>query len=114
VWDFYEPLQKVDIDVHEGRPIPASFAGLLFDYLLLPAAVAGVFDMRHRQITVGPMLMPTTLVTVVDAMGFGMVSFRAEAEASLVVLAAIRASAVWRRLGAPRAPLRDRLSRRTT
>jgi 4-amino-4-deoxy-L-arabinose transferase-like glycosyltransferase len=98
VWDFYEPLQMVDVDVHEGRPIPASFAGLLAYYALLPAAVVGVVEMRRRRITQWPLLMTAALVTVVAAAGFGMVRFRAEAEVPLVVLAAVGVSALSSRL----------------
>jgi len=65
VWDLYEPLQMVDTDVNEGRPIPASLAGLLSYYLLLPFALAGVFVLRRRSVKVWPMLVVALAVTVI-------------------------------------------------
>ncbi len=87
VWDLYEPLQMVDIDVNEGRPVPASFAGLLSYYLLLPFAVAGVFVLRRRSAKVWPLLVVAVAVTVIAALSYGQVRFRAEFEVALVVLA---------------------------
>ena len=87
VWDLYEPLQMVDTDVNEGRPIPASFAGLLSYYLLLPFAVAGVVLLRRRSVKVWPLIVVGAAVTVIAALGYGQVRFRAEFEVSLVVLA---------------------------
>jgi hypothetical protein len=87
VWDFYEPLQMVDFDVNEGRPAPASFAGLLCYYLLLPFAVAGVILLRRRSVKVWPLLVSAVAVTVIAALSYGTVRFRAEFEVSLVVLA---------------------------
>ena len=107
VWDLYEPLQSVDIDVGEGRPRPASFAGLLAYYLLLPAAGVGVVALRRRGVRVWPMLVLAAVVTVVVAAGYGTVRFRAEFEVPLVVLAAVGMQAGWhrarRRLAAVRA-----------
>jgi len=96
VWDFYEPMQMVEGDVNEGRPVPASFAGLLAYYLLLPAAVAGVVVMRRRRVTLWPLLVPAAVVTLTAATGFGLVRFRAEFEVPLVVLAATGFVAMWR------------------
>ncbi len=87
VWDLYEPLQMVDTDVNEGRPIPASLGGLLSYYLLLPFAVAGVVVLRRRSVKVWPLLVVAVAVTVIAATGYGQVRFRAEFEVALVVLA---------------------------
>jgi len=97
VWDLYEPLQMVDVDVNEGRPIPASFAGLLSYYVLLPAAVAGAAVIRRRRIRLWPFLVPAALVTFIAITGYGQVRFRAEFEVSLVVLAAVGLDAAWSR-----------------
>jgi len=96
VWDLYEPLQMVDVDVNEGRPAPASFAGLLAYYAMLPAAVVGAIALRLRRITLWPMLVPAAAVTIIAATGYGLVRFRAEFEVPLVVLAATGYAAVWR------------------
>lgn len=96
VWDFYEPLQMVDGDVNEGRPVPASFAGLMAYYLLLPAAAVGIVALRRRGVPVWPMVVIAVAVTVVAATGYGLVRFRADFEVSLVVLAAVGFNAGWR------------------
>ena len=87
VWDLYEPAQMVHTDVNEGRPVPASFAGLLSYYLLLPFAVAGVVVLRRRSVKVWPLLVSAVAVTVIAATSYGQVRFRSEFEVSLVVLA---------------------------
>lgn len=104
VWDFYEPLQMVDVDVNEGRPVPASFAGLLSYYVLLPFAAIGVVALRRRRVPVWPLLVIAGLVTLVAVAGYGQVRFRAEFEVPLVVLAATGLAAAGRRL--VRRPLR--------
>ncbi|MFZ0664367.1 MAG: glycosyltransferase family 39 protein [Acidimicrobiales bacterium] len=89
VWDLYEPLQMVDTEVNEGRPAPASFAGLLAYYLLLPFAVAGLVILRRRSVKVWPLLVSAVAVTLIAAVSYGLVRFRAEFEVSLVVLAGV-------------------------
>ena len=96
VWDFYEPLQMVDFDVNEGRPIPASFAGLLAYYVLLPFAVVGTVALRRRRIKIWPFVVVAGLVTVIAATGYGAVRFRAEFEVPLVILAATGMAATGR------------------
>jgi 4-amino-4-deoxy-L-arabinose transferase-like glycosyltransferase len=87
VWDLYEPIQMADRDVNEGRPVPASLAGLFSYYLLLPFALAGAFVLRRRSVKVWPLLVVAVAVTLIAATSYGLVRFRAEFEVSLVVLA---------------------------
>ncbi len=96
LWDLYEPLQMVHVDVNEGRPVPASFAGLFAYYALLPAAALGIVAMRRRRVPLWPLLVPAVVVTLSSAIGFGQVRFRAEFEVSLVLLAATGFVAAWR------------------
>jgi 4-amino-4-deoxy-L-arabinose transferase-like glycosyltransferase len=93
VWDLYEPLQMVHTEVNEGRPAPASLAGLLSYYLLLPFAIVGVVVLRRRSVKVWPMLVSGLAVTLIAATSYGLVRFRAEFEVSFVVLAAVGISA---------------------
>ncbi len=87
VWDLYEPIQMADHDVNEGRPVPASLAGLFSYYLLIPFGLAGVFVLRRRSVRVWPLLVVALAVTLIAATSYGLVRFRAEFEVCLVVLA---------------------------
>lgn len=98
VWDFYEPFQMAHGDVNEGRPVPASLAGLWAYYLLLPAAAVGLVALRRRRVPIWPLVVIGAVVTLVAATGYGLVRFRAEFEVPLVVLAAVGVDAGWRRL----------------
>jgi hypothetical protein len=88
VWDFYQPIQMANTDVNEGRPVPASLAGLGFYYALLPLGVVGIVLFRRRRIPQWFLLVPAGIITVVAAVFFGTVRFRAPFEVCLVVLAA--------------------------
>lgn len=104
VWDFYEPLRMAErTTVDEGRPVPASLAGLCAYYLLLPVAALGAVVLRRRRVPVWPLLVVAGVVTVVAATGYGLVRFRAEFEPVLVVLAGVGLDAVWRRVRGRRA-----------
>jgi 4-amino-4-deoxy-L-arabinose transferase-like glycosyltransferase len=87
-WDFYQPIQEADFSVNEGRPVPASLAGLGFYYALLPLGIAGMVMLRRRGIRQWFLLVPAGVVTVVSALVYGLVRFRAPFEVCLVVLAA--------------------------
>jgi Dolichyl-phosphate-mannose-protein mannosyltransferase len=103
VWDFYEPWQMANLDANEGRPVPASRAAAVVYYALLPLVVGGIVVLRRRRIRQWYLLVPLAVVTLVAALFYGTVRFRAPAEVSLVVLAApaLVLSAQWagRRLG---------------
>ena len=99
LWDFYEPIQMADVDVNEGRPRPASLAGLGFYYALLPLGAAGIVIMRRRRIDQWFLLVPAGALTIVAALVFGLVRFRAPFEVCLVVLAAPPLVLLAQRLG---------------
>ncbi len=88
LWDFYEPIQMVNLDVNEGRPVPAARAGLIVYYALLPFALGGIVVLRRRRIRQWFLLVPAGVVTLVAALFYGTVRFRAPFEVCLVVLAA--------------------------
>ncbi len=88
LWDFYQPFVMAGVDANEGRPVPASLAGLWYYYALLPLGAAGVVLLHRRQIPQWFLLVPAGVVTVVGALVFGLVRFRAPFEVCLVVLAA--------------------------
>jgi 4-amino-4-deoxy-L-arabinose transferase-like glycosyltransferase len=88
LWDFYEPIQMVNTDVNEGRPVPAALAGLVVYYALLPFALAGIVILRRRGLRQWFLLVPAGVLTLVSALFYGTVRFRAPFEVCLVVLAA--------------------------
>ena len=108
LWDFFQPFVMADVDANEGRPVPASLAGLWCYYALLPLAVAGVVILRRRRIRQWFLLVPAGVVTLVGALAFGLVRFRAPFEVCLVVLAAppliLGAQALGRRRDRRRPP----------
>jgi hypothetical protein len=99
VWDFYEPIQMANVDVNEGRPRPASLAGLAVYYALLPFGAAGIVILRRRHIPQWFLLVPAGVVTVVSALVYGLVRFRAPFEVCLVVLSAPPLVLLGQRLG---------------
>ncbi|HEY7946677.1 MAG TPA: glycosyltransferase family 39 protein [Acidimicrobiales bacterium] len=97
LWDLYAPVQMARLDVNEGRPVLASIAGLVMYYALLPLAATGVVVLRRRRRVQWPLLVPAAVLTVVAAVDYGIVRFRAPFEVSLVVLAAVALDAIGRR-----------------
>jgi 4-amino-4-deoxy-L-arabinose transferase-like glycosyltransferase len=87
-WDLYKPVQMAHVEVGEGRPLDASLAGLGFYYALLPFAVVGIVILRRRRIDQWFLLVPAGVVTLVSALVYALVRFRAPFEVCLVVLAA--------------------------
>jgi 4-amino-4-deoxy-L-arabinose transferase-like glycosyltransferase len=106
LWDFYAPVQMARLDVNEGRPVPASIAGLAVYYALLPVAAGGIVALRRRRRVQWPLLVPAGVLTLVAVVDYGLVRFRAPFEISLVVLAAAAVDALWRWL-AGRRPVDD-------
>jgi len=99
LWDLWEPFQMVNVDVNEGRPKPAARAGLFVYYALVPLALAGVVILRRRGLRQWFLLVPAGVLTVVAALFYGTVRFRAPFEVCLVVLAAPALVLVARWLG---------------
>ncbi|HEX4217992.1 MAG TPA: glycosyltransferase family 39 protein [Acidimicrobiales bacterium] len=107
LWDVYEPIQMADVDVNEGRPAPASLAGLGFYYALVPLGIAGIVVYRRRRVRQWFLLVPAAVLTFVAVVVYGSVRFRAPFEVCLVVLAApplvLVGQAVGQRLAGHRA-----------
>jgi 4-amino-4-deoxy-L-arabinose transferase-like glycosyltransferase len=99
LWDLYQPIQMAHGDVNEGRPVPASLAGLWVYYATLALGVAGVVILRRRRIPQWFLLVPAGVLTLISALVFGMVRFRAPFEVCLVVLAAAPLVLAARALG---------------
>jgi 4-amino-4-deoxy-L-arabinose transferase-like glycosyltransferase len=88
-WSVYRPFQMADMNESEGRPRWASLAGWAMYWPLVGLAAAGVVILRRRHVALLPLLAPILIVTLNAAASYGLVRFRAPAEVSLVVLAAI-------------------------
>ena len=88
-WSVFRVFQMAHLSVLEGRPYAASIAGWVMFLVLMPLAAAGVVLLRRRRVSVAALLAPAVAVTVNAAVFYGLVRFRAPAEVSIVVLAAI-------------------------
>ena len=100
VWNVYDPLQ-----VPEGRSARAEKLGVAMYFLLVALALAGALTLRRRRRELWILLAPVVLVCVTALLTYGNQRFRAPAEITLVVLAAValrRGLALAAR--APRAP----------
>ena len=106
MWSVFRIDQTVGFGVNEGRPRWASYAGVATLYVLVPLAIAGGVVLRRRRVPVWPLVAPIVVVTATRLLIAGHPRYRAAAEPSLVVLAAVGAVTLtaWlrrrRRLGA--------------
>jgi 4-amino-4-deoxy-L-arabinose transferase-like glycosyltransferase len=102
LWGVYRPFQMARFSVAEGKPRWASLAGWWMFWPLVGLGAAGAVVLRGRGVALLPLLTPLVLVTVVAAMFYGLVRFRAPAEPSVVVLAAVALEAAFVRVRARR------------
>ena len=98
-WSVYRPFQMAKFSEAEGRPRWASFAGFGTYCVLVGFTIAGAVTMRRRRIALVPLLAPVAIVTLVAAGFYGLVRFRAPAEVSIVVLAAVAFDNALARIG---------------
>lgn len=97
VWDVYRPADNVGIGELERRPRTWSWIALGIYAVLVPLAAAGVFVLRRRKVSVGPLLAMPVMVTGTAALFWGDPRFRRPAEIAIVVLAAVAIDAILRR-----------------
>ena len=64
-------------------------AALWSYFVLVPLAIGGGVVLWRRRVRIWPLLVQPALVTVVAALTFGITRYRAGAEITLVVLAAV-------------------------
>jgi 4-amino-4-deoxy-L-arabinose transferase-like glycosyltransferase len=95
LWDIYRPFETARTEVLDGRPIWASWSGLGVFWVLVPLAYVGVV-LKRRGRRQWPLLVPVGLVTALAATTYGGTRFRAPAEVSIIVLAAVGLDAGWR------------------
>jgi 4-amino-4-deoxy-L-arabinose transferase-like glycosyltransferase len=89
LWSWYKPFRMARSGTGEGRPYAFSLGGLYMLWILSPLAVLGALRLRRRRVPITPLVAPVVIVTLVAAAFYGLVRFRAPAEVSIVVLAAV-------------------------
>jgi 4-amino-4-deoxy-L-arabinose transferase-like glycosyltransferase len=100
---FYAPVDQLRVDERDNRrELPVSIAGLLTFYVLAGLSIAGVVVLRRRRALVFPILAPVAAVVIAVAFTYGQTRFRAPAEISMALLAAVTIDAVLRRRAQPR------------
>jgi 4-amino-4-deoxy-L-arabinose transferase-like glycosyltransferase len=102
LWGVYRPFQMARFAVAEGKPRWASLAGWWMFWPLIALAGGGVLLLRRQGVSVFPLLTPLLVVTLVAAVFYGLIRFRAPAEPAIVVLAAVALDAAFVRLRARR------------
>jgi 4-amino-4-deoxy-L-arabinose transferase-like glycosyltransferase len=117
LWNVYRPVQTAELASLEDRPKGVSLLGMAFFAVTVPFAVGGAFMLRRRRTRTWPLVVPLVVATF-TAMAFsGNVRFRAVAEPSILVLAAVgvvalvdryRSTAVNVSLASPGDPRPDR------
>jgi 4-amino-4-deoxy-L-arabinose transferase-like glycosyltransferase len=105
----YPPDRLIDVEVFfEGRERWLATLELITFYPVAIGAIAGAVVLRRRRtVPLFPLLALPAIVIVTVAVTYGSNRFRAPAETSLVVLAAIAIDALWHRF-----PSRSRQPRR--
>jgi 4-amino-4-deoxy-L-arabinose transferase-like glycosyltransferase len=110
-WSVYRPLDMLLFNLAEGRERFAILAGIITYYPLAALAIAGGWILvRRRRGLLWPLLVPAVALTVGVAITYGQTRFRAAAEPSIVILAAVASIAAWdafRRWRARRAGRRE-------
>jgi 4-amino-4-deoxy-L-arabinose transferase-like glycosyltransferase len=98
MWGLYRPAQQVRLNILEGHRTWISWMGLGFFYVLTPSAIAGLVLLRRRKVPIIPFLAPVFTVTFSAIITFGNTRYRAAAEITLAVCAAVAFVALWDRL----------------
>jgi hypothetical protein len=88
-WGLYRPIQQTRLDIIEGHEIWVSRVALAWYYVLAPSAIVGLVLLRRRKVPIIPLLAPMVVVTTSAIMTFGNTRYRAAAEISLVIGAAV-------------------------
>jgi 4-amino-4-deoxy-L-arabinose transferase-like glycosyltransferase len=101
-WGVFRPFQQTVLDSIGGPPASITRLGLFSYWPLSAAAVAGGVILRRRRVPLLPLLAFVVNVAVAVALTFGQTRYRAPAEVTIVVLAAVAVDAMLprRRRGA--------------
>ena len=96
-WSVFRPLDMISYNEGEGRERWVTRLGLVVYYPTALAAIAGavVLFRRKARWIAWILLVPAITVTITSAITYGQTRFRAAAEPSLAVLAAVATIAAW-------------------
>jgi hypothetical protein len=90
MWGVFKPGQTTFFDWSiEGRGRAPSWIGLFAYYALIPFSIYGFVRLARRRITILPLLAAPIILTLAALATFGVTRYRAPAEVSIVVTAAI-------------------------
>ncbi len=90
MWSVFRVRETAGFNVGEGRPRWATYAATLALYALVAFAVYGGIVLRRRRVRIWPLLVPIVVVTVSIVLWTGgMPRYRAPAEPSIIVFAAV-------------------------
>jgi hypothetical protein len=108
-WSLFRPLDMVSLNTGEDREEAVTRLGLVAYYPTLAFAVAGVVVLwrRRARAALWVLLVPAIIVTLNTIATYGLTRFRAGAEPSLALLAAVGGVELFRRM-------RDRRERAVT
>jgi 4-amino-4-deoxy-L-arabinose transferase-like glycosyltransferase len=105
MWNVFKPGQTTFFDWSiESRGRAPSWIGLFAFYALIPFSVYGFVRLFRRRVTILPLLASPLILTIATAMTFGVTRYRAPAEVSIVLTAAIGIVALFRREPSPTPP----------
>ncbi len=107
-WGLYRPGEQIELRVQgEGQRRKADWVGLVSFWALALIGPVGLVVMRRRGVPVFVLLAPIALVLLVSIGAYGVLRFRAPADVSVIVLAAVALDAGARRLACRRAVTDD-------
>ncbi len=100
-WDLYSPIQQARFDQLDDRPIWASELGMVYFFMLVPFAVAGVVVLRRRKVLVFPLVALVVTATLAAALIYANGRYRVEGDLGVAILGAVGVNALidlwWRR-----------------
>jgi 4-amino-4-deoxy-L-arabinose transferase-like glycosyltransferase len=86
-WDWYRPLQNVQLDsTIETKPLNWGRFGLVMLYFMQASSIFGIYVMRKRRLPLTPLIALIVNVMISTAITFGQSRYRAAAEEAFVLL----------------------------
>lgn len=99
---FYELQSQLETDKKsDGRGQMVSRGAWYTYYALLPLSVLGAFTLRHKNRSLGIILMPLISAIITVSIAFGSTRYRAISEVTFVILGAVGIDFIMRRLLSP-------------